>query len=139
MKKEFLKYKESSDLKKLGFDEQCFGYFENQDKNLVISFDNLSLNDEQNKRPRLFITDNRNSILPQWATSAPTYSQARNWIFKKYGYFSEVFMDDDGTFGYLISKIIEEGRLDKPLKRQFKKQEKAELDCLKDLIKIVKK
>lgn len=84
MEKEFVPYELALRLKNLGFDVACFGYYENQDENLVINFNNLPLTENQKKRPGLYITDNRNSVLPQWATSAPTFSQAFTWLRDKY-------------------------------------------------------
>jgi hypothetical protein len=83
MTREFVNYEQALALKELGFDEPCLGYFENQDMNLVINFNNLPLNEEQSKRPKLYIIDNRNSVLPQWATTAPLYQQAFKWLLDK--------------------------------------------------------
>lgn len=41
------------------------------------------------------------------------------WLRVNHGIWVEVYMDDNSTFGYLISKITPEGRRDCPLKRQF--------------------
>ena len=67
-------------FKSKGFDEPCLGYYENQDENLVINFNNLPLTEEQEKRPSLYTIDNRNSNLPQWATAAPLCEQVVEWL-----------------------------------------------------------
>jgi hypothetical protein len=41
------------------------------------------------------------------------------WLYDNHGIWIECFIDDDKTFGYLISKISEEGRLDFPIKGNF--------------------
>lgn len=84
MKKQFATYEISKALKELGFDENCFGYYENQDKHLVIYYSNLNLTDKQNKRPSLYKSDNKNYSLPQWATSAPTWQQVIDWFREKH-------------------------------------------------------
>jgi len=60
----FVSYKNAVLAKKHGFDGECLGYYENQDKKLILSF--------------------TNNTLPQWATAAPTNEQLINWLKKKY-------------------------------------------------------
>lgn len=57
--------------------------------------------------------------------SAPTIIEVIMWIYNIHGYWIEVYIDDDGSFGYLISKITKEGRIDYPKKRNFDSVEKA--------------
>ncbi len=81
MDKLFIKYKIALELKEKGFDEPCFGYYENQSKKLIINYTNQPSNHpEAEKRPSMFITDNRNSVIPQWSTSAPTHQQVCDWL-----------------------------------------------------------
>lgn len=134
---DFCNYSEALALKELGFDEPCLAYYESQDKNLVINYNNLPLmTEEQKKRPGLYTTDNRNSVLPQWAISTPTFSQAFRWFREKYKlhhvihqfnfkkntgeeYLAEVDKTEDG-FEY------------------FRTYEECEYFCLRKLIEIVK-
>lgn len=51
--------------------------------------------------------------------SAPTISEVVMWLYEKHGIWIEVYMDDDTTFGYLISEVTNEGRVDSPLQRGF--------------------
>lgn len=53
------------------------------------------------------------------AILAPTIAEVVMWLYEKYGIWIEVYMDDDATFGYLISEITNEGRADTPIKRGF--------------------
>ncbi|PCI28437.1 hypothetical protein COB55_03890 [Candidatus Wolfebacteria bacterium] len=71
MEKEFIQYTQAKQLKKLGFDEPCFGHYENQSKILVINYNNTPLTKEQQKRPLLYKMEHKNSKLPQWAIAAP--------------------------------------------------------------------
>lgn len=67
----------------------------------------------------------KNSLAEQrWNEGDLTYvditiAEVVMWLYEKHGIWVEVYMDDDGTFGYLISKITKEGRVDSLLKRRF--------------------
>jgi hypothetical protein len=65
------------------------------------------------------------------------WQEAFRWFRENYGLYAQIFVDDTKTFGFLITSFIEEGRLDKPITRQFDSYNEAELNCLKQLIKIV--
>ena len=67
----------------------------------------------------------------------PLYQQAFRWFREKYGYYYEIFVDDDKTFGFMISYFIEIGRADKPIQRMYTTYEEAELACLEKLLEIV--
>jgi hypothetical protein len=147
MEKEFIPYQQALALKELGFDEPCFGYFENQDMNLVINFNNLPLTEEQSKRPGLYTIDNRNSVLPQWATATPLYQQAFRWFREKYnlrgfiGFRPNVKQFDCHIYDmslsgkeYVKQRTMEEYNKDPKVGTY----EEAELECLKKLIDIVK-
>lgn len=47
-------------------------------------------------------------------------------------------LDDDKTYGYLISYFVEQGRVDKPIKRQFKTYNEAQLACIDVMISSIK-
>jgi hypothetical protein len=119
IEKEFVEYPEAFELKQLGFDEPCFDFYDN-DKELFY-------NDGDNDK-----------IHFGNGTDAPTYSQAFRWFREKYGHHFQPFVDDNQTFGYLITYFTDEGRIDKPIKRGFKTPEEAELVCLRQLIEILK-
>jgi hypothetical protein len=147
MEKEFIHYEQALALKELGFDEPCFGYFENQDMNLVINFNNLPLTEEQSKRPGLYTIDNRNSVLPQWATATPLYQQAFRWFLEKYnlrgfiGFRPNVKQFDCHIYDmslsgkeYVKQRTMEEFSKDPKVGTY----EEAELECLKKLIETIK-
>ena len=127
MTKEFIPYQQALDLEKLGFDGDCFAFYNGKFLDFKIC-DNGGL-----EYPQITV----NKDIGQ-CPNAPLYQQAFKWFREKYGLYSEIFVDDNKTFGFLISSFIEEGRLDKPITRQFSSYEEAELGCVRQLIEIVK-
>jgi hypothetical protein len=133
MEKEFVSYELALRLGSLGFDEDCFGYYETQDKNLIVNFNNLPLTEEQKKRPGLYTIYNRNSVLPQWAVTSPTWSSAFQWFREKYGYWSYIKEATKGTCRFYIEKF-DEKFFNSDIIDSY---EEAELACLIKLIEIV--
>lgn len=85
MEKLFIPFKLAKKLKSKGFDEPCFGYYDNESKELIINYSNQeSTHPEAKKRPTMFIVDNRNTVLPQWAIAAPIYQQVVDWFEAKH-------------------------------------------------------
>ena len=119
MKTEFISYEQALALKELGFDEPCFSFYIDVDKFLYTNQKWLDYN------------------LNSKRISAPLYQQAFKWFREKHGLYTEIFVDDDKTFGFLISSFIEEGRVDKPIHRGFSTYEEVESACLSKLIEIV--
>ena len=115
MKNDFTPYEQAVSLKQLGFDKPCFGYYVElknpQEGLLKIGLDNDFL-------------------------QAPTFSQAFRFFREKFGYYANLFVDDDKTFGFMISSFVEEGVLEKPIQRNYSSYEEAELACLIKLIEI---
>lgn len=72
-----------------------------------------------------------------YSFSAPTQPLLAKWLYETRGYFIEVFMDDDKTFGFLISLITSEGRIDQPIKRGFDNPQKALEEGLKKTLKLL--
>ena len=118
MEKEFVPYEQALALKELGFDEPCFGFY----------------NDMENNKPMggNFPCDGRNS--------APLYQQAFRWFREKHDLHScvaPVYEDE-------ISKVIVywfwiqgfDSFEDEDI--NYKTPEEAELECLKKLIEIAK-
>jgi hypothetical protein len=139
LQKEFIPYELALKMKQLAFDEPCFGYFESQDKNLVINYNNKPLTEEQQKRPGLYTTDNRNGSLPQWAVAAPLYQQAFRWFREKYGMLCSIeFVEPEysGEYGYKMYYKPGHLHIDH-WGKGFKTYEEAELACLEKLLEIV--
>lgn len=137
MEREFIPYEQALALKELKFDESCFGYFEAQNKLLVIDFNNKSLTEKQQKRPGLYLIDNCNSTLPQWAVSAPLYQQVFRWFREKYKL--EVMIKswiEGGKLVYLLSINGLGNNSTYKNKLNTTTYEEAEFACLKTLIEI---
>jgi hypothetical protein len=125
MTKEFIPYEQALELKELGFDEACICYYDIEDS---YKLKPTPMKEEVNA-----FHFNSTSIM----VAAPLCQQAFRWFREKCDFYAEIFVDDDKTFGFLISSFIEKGelaRIDKPIKRQFATYEEAELECLKWLI-----
>lgn len=63
---------------------------------------------------------------------------AFRWFREKHGWYVDLFVDDDKTFGFMITYFIDECRVDKPIKRGFNTYTEAELASIDILIEIVK-
>jgi hypothetical protein len=125
MEKEFIPYQEVLELKQLGFDEPCFGWFAS-DRTLVKE-----------------VTEKTDFTL------APTYSQAFRWFREKYSWQHSIDATSDQHrfelgYNYWIwnNKTGEEHHT-MPKNRptgdwEYETYEQAELACLQHLIKIVK-
>ena len=111
--KDFVPYQEALELKQLGFDEPCFGWFAS-DRTLVKE-----------------VTEKSDFTL------APTYSQAFRWFREKYNLKSCIIfrtsMEDNKEYYDWLIKGQE------VVYRHFTTYEQAELACLQKLIELVKK
>lgn len=136
----FVPFKEAKELKKLGFDMECFGHFENEEKILRISYESHPHIPEEHKdRPAMFIHDNRNSKNPQWKITAPTYQQVFKWFMEEHGLWFRPdypFLDHKNYAG-CIHKIGQYYPIDDI--DDCESAEEAELACIRRLIEIIKK
>ena len=119
MKREFVPYEQALELKQLGFNEPCFGFY---DENLYFP------NNES-----IYGTF-CNQILDSSSCSAPTYSQAFRWFREKYELSSWIYNSNLDKYFYTI---LMNGRIVKA-NEQSTTYEEAELECLKKLIEITK-
>lgn len=141
LEKEFVLYPEALELKELGFDEVCFGYYNTMGFNRY--FDNIKNSDN------LIESEN---IKGNWCT-APTYSQVFRWFREKYGYDcsfeDELVYDDDDKEIEMWDFFIYKTKQGSDKKMTFCSnnydtyvesfcREEAELACLRKLIEIVK-
>jgi hypothetical protein len=108
--KDFVLYPEALELKQLGFDEPCLGWFAS-DRTLVKE-----------------VTEKTDFTL------APTYSQAFRWFREKCDLFGQVNIRT--YFIYDISN--DDSKMVKRYDKLLTTYEQAELACLQHLIKIVK-
>ena len=62
--------------------------------------------------------------------NAPTIAEVVMWLYENHKNWIEVYMDDNATFGYLISKIEKDGRIDYPIVRNFNSPTEAYLSAI---------
>ncbi len=134
MEKEFVPYELALKLKELGFDEECFSYY------------------DLNNKPNFFGSDNlMDTHCVQ--VNRPTYSQAFRWFREKYGLviepcvpFQRLYSTEEDhfeilEFGYRIYSFdqFRGGLRDKIEWDGYdnSNEEEAELACLEKLIEIV--
>lgn len=115
LEKEFVPYQPSLDMKELGFDEPCLGWWFADEEMLIIEKSTKSTSEN--------------------IIQAPTFSQAFKWFREKYGLFIQPnrTIDSEGTWYYFS---IASKRTD-VCDGSFVYEE-AELACLIKLIEIVK-
>lgn len=124
MKKEFVTCEQALALKKLGFIEPCFGYY-NIDPylpkpafNLVRPFDH------------------------EWCLPVPLKSQVFRWFRENYFLDSEIYLQEElghKFYHYLILQLVR-GNIEWKTKNtiKFKTYEEAEDACIDKLIELVK-
>ena len=118
MTKEFVTYKQALALAELGFDERCFTRYYESGK----LADSLS-----------YLHHNHFGQV-----NAPTYQQAFRWFREKHNLYVDIFVDDNKTFGFMITHFTSEGRVDSPVKYNHITYEESEQACLDRLVEIVK-
>ena len=113
MKNEFIPYEQALALKKLGFDEPCFGYYNIDSFNLKTPTFNMGKPFEH-----------------KWCLPAPLYQQAFRWFREKCGlnHFVEPDVDCGPNYynAYVLCSLVYHGN----------NYEEAELACLKKLIEL---
>jgi hypothetical protein len=129
MNREFVPYEIALELKQLGFDELCFGWYDCYSK---------MVNYEKAHNSCGWLNGNH--------CSAPLYSQCFRWFREKHDLAHYIYRNDDELIEYVKSREDENlfkyrcGYSDGtsyPIKGCHTYEE-AELECLKKLIEIVK-
>lgn len=143
MEKEFVPYAQALELKELGFDEPCFGFYSKIYGLMMVK------------------TSGSSSLYKDAGEClSPTYLAAFRWFREKYDLNSLVVFDkyiceiDDEelenpyfTYYYSINELWSEGKdygkftrgfINVASNRDMLSYEEAELECLKKLIEIVK-
>ena len=125
MEKEFIPYEQALALKELGFDEPCIKYYWT-DGMFTKTYESPF---NHNKRDNLI--------------SAPLYQQAFRWFREKYNLFCEIQIDrtTEPKFCFDIFQYEHFGNYEKIEVKEwylYRTQEEVELECLKELIRIVK-
>lgn len=137
MNKEFIPYEQALELKELGFDEPCFGYFVDGELRGI----NLGMEELGGVKPYYqrfnFHTlsnhdiDNSTKIV----VTAPLYQQAFRWFREKYGLDYEItYAGKKGEYHAFVDEYIYGNNGSSPSVFSY---EEAQLACLKKLIVIV--
>lgn len=113
----FVSYEPALDLKELGFDEPCFGFYTPEKQLIIARGDCLQ------------------SIIKD-APIVPTFSQAFRWFREKYKMCHWVYQSNDESYFY---SILKQGRYLVTNSSEYKTYEEAEIECLKKLIELCKK
>jgi hypothetical protein len=114
MEKEFIPYELAVALKELGFDEPCIGYATIEYKDVVHCGISFKIHKE---------TD-----LPTKPFGVPLYQQAFRWFRDTYDLKFLIEWDYDHYNAVVLRVLL----------KKFNTYEEAELECLKNLIEIVK-
>ena len=133
---QFVPYKQAKELQELGFDEECFGFYQN-DESLAIVLDEKDIQHFTNKKALKNKT---------YQCIAPLYSQAFDWFREKYklmisinvssaGYYLSFFKDEKFEY-YFQVQIGKEPYL--RMKEYYITYQEAQLACLDKLIDLVK-
>ena len=130
MEKEFVPYEQALALKELGFDEPCFGLYENGKLGYSFSTSQGIITPISYRTNSKFVEH----ILTKEDCTAPTFSQAFRWFREKYQIDSWIYPNLNGL--YSVSKVRRGVGLGKV--SEYQTYEEAELECLKKLIEIVK-
>ena len=123
----FVPYQIAVDMKSIGFDEPCFGYFDP-----LLGDYTIMNSDCINPKPTLF-NHNSSSIV----VSAPTFSQAFRFFREKYKIFPYTYTGNGNLFHYCM--FIKDRDNQYHSNNLYLSNEEAELECLKELIEIVKR
>lgn len=126
-------------LKKLGFNEPCFSYYENEE------FSDTPREDDIKYQGDYKFDRHTNSYSSENECSAPTWEQGFNWFRKKYNLNGVITPDtfNDGLWEWKIDSIDKKIVLDPILQSNywirkgcFKTYEEARQDCLETLASI---
>jgi hypothetical protein len=142
MEKEFTPYQEALELKELGFDETCFGYYvDGELRGINLGMEELGGVEPYYQRLGFHTLSNHDIDNPnKIVATAPTYSQAFRWFREKH--ILDCYIDRGGAKGVYYAFVggSEHGFLygnngNSPSEFTY---EEAELECLIKLIQIVK-
>ncbi len=121
MTNEFIPYEQALALKELGFDEQCFSFY-NANGELYESEGYYRYSDNVHKDEVI----------------APLYQQAFRWFREKYGLYHriEVLKEDNGDIVFDFVIIEDSDDTEEYYNEGYLTYKEAELACLKNLILI---
>ena len=134
MKKEFIPYAQALELKELGFNKPCVGYYENDV--LILCYDS------KQDYELLLCYDSKQDYELLLNCAAPLYQQAFRWLLDKHYLYGIVLPTLTMNWTFKTMTVVE-GMLEVPPyihveANDYSAREDAELECLKKLIEIVK-
>ena len=135
MDKDFAPYQPSLDMKELGFDEPCFGYYvDGELRGINLGVEELGGVEPYYQRFGFHTLSNHDIDNPnKIVVTAPTCQQAFRW-FRKKGYHAKVQREvGDLYFGYMLI-ISSTGTSWVIASTSTSSYEEAELGCLQKLI-----
>lgn len=133
IEREFIPYEQALALKELGFDELCFGHYQQE-------WDDDEINELEPSLHMIFSKQHQHAFQ---SCTAPTFSQSFRWFREKYKISGEISSDyylegKDNEWEYNIYQLGKEDDGYIGTINIFKTYEEAELECLIALINIVK-
>jgi hypothetical protein len=144
MENEFIPYEQALELKELGFDEPCFGYYvDGELRGINLGMEELGGVEPYYQRFSFHTLSNHDIDNPnKIVVTAPTFSQAFRWFREKYDLFvapSVISYESDPYLWFFeINSIVLPFGTDLGETSDFKTYEEAELACLIKLIEITK-
>jgi hypothetical protein len=130
MEKEFVPYKESLELRNLGFDEPTLYHWHNSEKNHPLTNEIYFPGCQPSTNSGIKDIGNENHV---W--SAPLYQQAFRWFREKHGLYHYITTHDSTDFEWYVYDKDQNDWEDDTTQNT---PEEAELACLGKLINIVK-
>lgn len=133
MKEQFIPYDLALELKDLGFDKECLGYYDHEKK--------LIYNQNQLRNQEDFTVNNQKDCgIYACRILAPLWQQAFHFYREKYNLLGNMIYSYGCVYSFQIDSKFPDrtvAGLD-PLEDYYHNYEGARLECLKQLIKIVK-
>lgn len=125
MEKDFATYDQALVLKVLGFNEPCFGFYDDIDK---VYFKKYIMDSPYNEV---------NNI-----TMAPLKQQVFRFFRENYGLNSEIYLQnelDKGYYHYLVTQLVKANILYRSQNtKKFETYDEAETECIDKLIELIK-
>lgn len=150
MEKEFVPYELSLELKQLGFDGESFGRFYTKPKCKMFGIDEKGRHYPIKNTPKkLYILGEHFVLNDDNVTIAPLYQQVFRWFREQFNWHSSIEATNDqhshklGYNHFIWNNVTGEEYHTMPKDRpsgdwKFTTYEEAQLECIKDLILIIK-
>jgi len=136
MEKEFVSYEIALKLKELGFDEPLLGRFYTKPKCKMFGIDEKGRHYPiKNTSKKLYILGEHFVLNDDNVTIAPLYQQVFKWFRDKHSLFHSI---DPLGYNMCLGLVGQLGKLQSCNVPNYGTYEEAELECIKELIKIVK-